>query len=111
MATSTQQTQADYEERLQEQIGFLKSSAAAYDSGNKGEARRIAAAVRTLVHDTSKSHALLFLLNRISSMQFFDTAYAITPENQNSHSGLVNIVIGKEVRYTVDLLADLTLSN
>lgn len=52
-------TSDEQKAHLREQLEFLANSAAAYDSGAKHEAKRIAAVIRTLLHDTPKSHALL----------------------------------------------------
>ena len=44
---------------LSEQTEFLRMSAAAFDEGQFAEAKRLAVAVRTLCHDTRRSHSLL----------------------------------------------------
>jgi hypothetical protein len=49
-------------EHLEEQRAFLVSSCDAFDAGHRYEAKRIASAVRTLVHHTRRSHALLVQL-------------------------------------------------
>jgi hypothetical protein len=43
---------------LREQVEFLRASAASYDAGFEGEARRLALTVRVLVHDTRVHHTL-----------------------------------------------------
>ncbi|MFJ5956563.1 hypothetical protein ACIQC5_11475 [Paenarthrobacter sp. NPDC092416] len=45
--------------RLVEQLEFLDSSCAAYDSGSRSEAKRLATTVRVLLHDTKQSTSLL----------------------------------------------------
>jgi len=52
-------TSAELKAHLREQLDFLAGSSAAYDAGAKHEAKRIAAVIRTLLHHTPKSHALL----------------------------------------------------
>jgi hypothetical protein len=47
------------QEMLVQQLGFLKSSLQAYKDGNDAEALRIGTTLRTLIHDTKSSHALL----------------------------------------------------
>ena len=49
----------ELEELLHEQLAFLESSAAAFDAGMDGEAKRLAVALRVLLHDTKNSHSLL----------------------------------------------------
>lgn len=73
---------------LQEQIGFLKASADAYDRGFDGEAKRLAVTIRVLVHDTRNSKSLLGLLGQ-KSIPFLDTSIPLTPGNRSTHSGLV----------------------
>lgn len=52
-------TTDEQKRHLGEQLDFLRGSVAAYDSGVEHEAKRIAAVIRTLFHNTSSSHALL----------------------------------------------------
>jgi len=52
-------TKRELEQRLSEQIAWLRASALSYDAGVVSEAKRIAVVVRTLVHDTSVSRGLL----------------------------------------------------
>ncbi len=44
---------------LAEQLQFLEASADAFDRGFRGEAKRMAATIRILVHQTHRSHSLL----------------------------------------------------
>jgi hypothetical protein len=53
------QTREDLVAHLREQYGFLAVSCELFDQGNEAEAKRIAVAIRTLVHDTPASHSLL----------------------------------------------------
>ncbi len=45
--------------QLEEQVAFLRHSAALFDAGADAEAKRIAVVIRVLVHDTPRSHSLL----------------------------------------------------
>ena len=45
--------------QLEEQLGFLLSSMDAFDAGAKGEAKRMAVALRILLHDRRQSASLL----------------------------------------------------
>ena len=56
------QSKVDLEDHLREQISFLRASADSYDSGFKGEAKRLAVIIRVLLHDTHKSTSLMTLL-------------------------------------------------
>lgn len=49
----------DFQEQLRMQVEFLRSSCAAFDSGNHREAIRIATCMRVLFHDTKRSISLL----------------------------------------------------
>ena len=51
--------QSDNQQKLAEQLGFLKSSLEAYKNGTEAEALRIATTIRVLVHDTDRSTAFL----------------------------------------------------
>src|SRR5260221_7047971 len=53
---------ARLKKRFQEQLGFLASSAAAYDQGIKAEAIRLAGVMRVLFSHSRKSAGLLFQL-------------------------------------------------
>jgi hypothetical protein len=81
------QATSDLEKHLADQLRFLESSAAAFDSGFDGEARRLAVVIRVLVHDTKQSKSLLGLLGR-KGMGFYDSALDVNPNNLMTHSGL-----------------------
>ena len=49
----------DFKRHLEEQLDFIDSSIAAYDAGKEHEAKRLAVPIRTLVHNTRGSTALL----------------------------------------------------
>jgi hypothetical protein len=72
------QTTEQFQTYLEEQIGFLEVSAAAFDSGAAAEAKRLAVTIRTLVHDNPDarppSKSLLTLLARKETMDWWDTA-------------------------------------
>ncbi|WDI93605.1 YecA family protein [Xanthomonas campestris] len=91
--TDHQQSEEELKAHLEEQISFLKASADSYDSGFEGEAKRIAVALRVLLHDTRSSASLLGQLG-LKSGQFFDTSWPISPENMTPHSGLIVTAMG-----------------
>ena len=88
------QSKEELRQHLAENLGFLKASAASFDAGFHGEAKRLALTIRLLVHDTEKSKSLLALLGLKSTMGFFDTAHDVNPRNLMSHHGLVGLRIG-----------------
>jgi hypothetical protein len=66
------QSHADFEAHLREQLAFSDASAAAYDAGFEGEAKRLAVVLRILLHDTKHSHSLLESLGLKNALQFWD---------------------------------------
>lgn len=79
---------SDLEERLREQVTFLQLSCASYDAGYEGEARRLAVALRVLLHDTKRSKSLLTQLGLKQELELYDTAATLDPKNLVSESGL-----------------------
>lgn len=63
----------DLEKQLERQISFLERSCKAYDEGAFDEAIRIATTIRTLVHNTQNSHALLSQMGIQEKLSFVDT--------------------------------------
>ena len=96
-------TNQELVEHLEEQLGFLRRSADAYDEGHHGEAKRMAVTIRILVHDTGASASLLGQLDRLGG-SFFSTAAPHQPENISTHGGLVfHAGEGSEARYVAML--------
>lgn len=87
------QTDSDYVHHLEEQVQFLKNSCSSFDSGFKGEAKRIATTIRVLVHDTNRSTSLLSQLNS-KNIYFYNTAFPYNPMNLLTHLGLISLVTG-----------------
>nr|MBF6606729.1 hypothetical protein [Chloroflexota bacterium] len=67
-------TREELVDLLREQLRFLRRSAAAYDTGDEAEAKRLAAVLRTLLVDRGKEHALLTQLQILPLVGFMDTA-------------------------------------
>ncbi len=86
-------TTTELQAHLTEQIGFLERSAAAFDVGFDGEAKRLAGTLRTLLHDTGQSHSVLKQLD-LKNRNFVDTAFVLDPTNLFSHGGLVCVALG-----------------
>jgi hypothetical protein len=106
-------TAIELQEHLAEQIGFLERSAAAFDAGYDGEAKRLAGTLRTLLHDTEQSHSLVGQLgqkNRVWLKDFVDTAVKYDPANLFPHGGLVFIAIGAPRTRYVAMLDDVPMT-
>ncbi|MCM3555068.1 hypothetical protein M3697_08115 [Janibacter melonis] len=85
----------DLLERLSESREFIRLSSASYDGGYEAEAKRLAVALRVLLHDTGTSNSLLGLLDAKATLKFVDTADPINPANLlRSHPGLVIMSLG-----------------
>lgn len=80
---------------LGEQIDFVISSAISYDNGFEGEAKRLSATIRVLVHDTKSCSALLTQLKKMNIL-FFDSASAFDPRNPSTCSCLLLKRLSKE---------------
>lgn len=88
--TTITRTLQELEALLHEQLEFLDASGRAFDNGFSGEIKRLATAVRVLVHDTTHSTSLLSLLGKKSG-SFLDTADPYDDENLMPHSSLVTV--------------------
>ena len=88
----TPQTLEALNQHLSEQVRFLRGSSESFDTGFEGEAKRLAATIRLLVHDTKNgSHSLLMQMEIKDKMGFLDTAWEFNPKNLVSHNGLTMI--------------------
>lgn len=103
--TDYTQTREDLEEHFEDQLKFLQASAISFDAGFEAEAKRIAISLRTLLHDTGKSHSLLGQLNR-KSIQFLDTSGSIDPLSIVGQSGLATLLLTDSGGRYVALLDD-----
>ncbi len=65
---------ADLIRKVREQVELLHVLGATFDSGHRVAAYPLATSIRVLVHDTTRSHALLAQLGELSTMQFRDTS-------------------------------------
>lgn len=82
------QSPEELENHLEEQLEFLALSAESFDRGFRGEAKRIAVAVRTLFHHTKSSKSLIRQLD-LQDKRLFDSADAYLPINRVAHTGLL----------------------
>ncbi len=89
-----QRSITELEGLLREQIRFLRRSAEAYDEGDHAESKRLASTIRTLVHETKMSKALLGQLGTLKTTQFFSSALATHPNNLLPELGVIAISSG-----------------
>jgi hypothetical protein len=89
-------TKDELRERLRETVGHMLRSAAAYDSGDESEARRLAHSIRLLVKhsDKGQSKALLHQLGLLQGMSFLDTCGPIPKGNLMTESPMVLMEFG-----------------
>lgn len=93
-------TQQDLMDELIIQINFLKNSCKIYDEGIEEEAKRIAANIRILFHETGSSKALFYQLKMEDSIYILSTASRFSPGNLLTSSCLLKILInGQNVEY------------
>jgi len=81
---------ARLKKRFQEQLGFLASSAAAYDQGIKAEAIRLAGVMRVLFSHSRKSAGLVFQLG--GKRILLDSTCPKFPIEPIQFSGIVDFV-------------------
>jgi hypothetical protein len=77
-------------EKVREQVELLHVLGGQFDAGHRVLGYPLATAIRVLVHDTSRSFALLGQLGELTRMPFVDTSLPINPSHlTRSHGGLV----------------------
>lgn len=84
-----QLTNQEFQESLNEQLYFLEASIFSY-SEIEFEAKRVATAIRILIHDTNNSISLLNSLNQKNTLKFINSA---SPNDGKLHSmtGMVGV--------------------
>ncbi|RIE15882.1 hypothetical protein SMC1_09310 [Candidatus Cryosericum septentrionale] len=102
------QSDAELREHLREQVGFILASVDAFHKGRQSEAKRMAAAIRLLVHDTRHSRSLLSQLAIKNRILFYDTAKSVTDPRLASALNLAGFVLsmgtsGPQAFWTPDL--------
>jgi len=75
-------------DEFREQVRFLQCSATSFDEGYEGEARRLAAVMRLMLHDTNRSMSLMKQLGVKEQLRYLDTAEPIDQKNLVSTPGL-----------------------
>jgi len=102
------QSEEELQQHLIDTLNALELSVNAYDKGYEGEAKRLAASIRVLVHDTNSSHSLLGQLGK-KTMSFYDTCIPQQPSNIVSYQGLTAINMTPQGAKYIAPLDDLPL--
>lgn len=84
--TSRRRPQGEFEEQLESQLRFLERSSDEFDRGDEAEARRLANALRMLLHTKGHQTSLLKHLGR-DAIEFLDTRFG-EPRKGHAYSGL-----------------------
>jgi hypothetical protein len=79
--------------QLGDQKNFIEASCKLFDKGKIGEGKRIATAIRILVHDTKNSCSLLTQLGYKTRLKFVSRAVPNTTSNTGPYHGLLNITL------------------
>lgn len=103
MSNEYRQSTDELQQHLKDTIQALELSTKALDKGYEGEAKRLAAAIRVLVHDTISSHSLLGQIGR-KNIPFYDTSSPNPPERYLTYSGLTFVQITPQGAKHVALL-------
>jgi hypothetical protein len=102
MSSEYRQSKEELQQHLADTLQALELSARAFDEGYEGEAKRLAAAIRVLVHDTPNSKSLLGQLGRKS--QFYDTSIPRHPGTIMTYNGITAMShAGQEATYVAPL--------
>ncbi|WP_198552873.1 SEC-C metal-binding domain-containing protein [Psychromonas sp. Urea-02u-13] len=104
MGREIPRSREELQEFFDESVYYLKSSAKIFDEERIiPEAKRLASAARTLLHDTAKSDSLLHQLDLLDS-RFVDSAQPVIEGNTKPHAGLIQVHIGSSKVTTYPLL-------
>lgn len=95
---------AEFDELLVEQYGALTLSSSAFDEGTIAEHKRLALAMRILLHDTAHSTSLLAHGDWKDSIWFLDTSGVVYPDNKYPTASLLYRSIGPEAAFVSPLL-------
>ncbi len=103
MSNEYRQSKEELQQHLWHTIQAIELSAHAFDGGFDGEAKRLAAAIRVLVHDTGSSNSLLGQLGQ-KTIQFYETSIPRDPRTIMTYSGLTAMeLIPQEAKYVAVL--------
>lgn len=90
MASEYRQSKEELQEHLRDTLQAVELSARAFDEGYDGEAKRLAAAIRVLMHDTRNSKSLLGQLG-LKTIPFYDTSIPRHPKTIMTYNGITAI--------------------
>lgn len=90
MNSKYKQSKEELQQHFEDTVQALTLSAYAFDKGFTGEAKRLAAAIRVLAHDTDNSKSLLGQLGR-KNIQFYDTCIPRDPKTVITYTGNIAI--------------------
>ncbi len=97
------QSADELHQHLKDTIQALELSIDALARGYEGEAKRLAASIRVLVHDTNFSESLLGQLGQ-KAIPFYDTSVPYNPKSFMPYMGLTAMALTKEGATHVALL-------
>jgi len=106
MSGEYKQSIDELQQHLKETIQALELSADALDKGYQGEAQRLAASIRVLVHDTGRSKSLLGQLGQ-KAIPFYDTSLPYNPKSKMPYIGLTVMTLTKQEAAYAALLDNL----
>jgi hypothetical protein len=95
-------TREDWLVLLWDQLEYIRASAASYDAGHEGEAKRLAVVLRVLLHDTRTSKSLLGSLGIKETLRFWQVM-GTAPLEAMVFMGLSMTFTPKGVRYVPTL--------
>jgi len=103
MSSEYKQSERELQQHLTDTLQALDLSACAFDGGYEGEAKRLAVAIRVVVHDTPNSRSLLGQLGH-KSMQFYDTSIPRHPGTILTYNGITAMdITPQEAMYVAPL--------
>ncbi len=98
------EVRTDLESRLKDLVDFLKKSAASFDGGHPGEARRLATVIQMIVNDDGGASSLLSRMGVKDKLFFYDESPDYNPKIGLPMSGLAIVTIGKSTHRYVPRL-------
>jgi len=97
------QSKDELQQHLKDTVQALELSSNSFDEGREGEAKRLAAAIRVLVHDTDSSKSLLGQLGQ-RAINFYDTSIPRHPKEILTYSGIIGMDFTRQgVKYLAPL--------
>jgi hypothetical protein len=106
MNNEYRQSKEELQQHLRDTVQALELSAHAFDEGFDGEAKRLAAAIRILLHDTGSSMSLLGQLGE-KNICFYDTSILYNPKTSITYNGITAINLTPQGATHVALFNDL----